>query len=112
MRNKNTAVYINSLESLRAEKWALKSRLRQREQDFEERLSQLPVEVIKATVGRVIPFFLNRRVAAMSWMVVKGVTGIVFRKRGAGGGRAAIFSAIKDWGLSTLAKKASGLFNK
>ena len=61
MRNKNTAVYINSLESLRAEKWALKSRLRQREQDFEERLSQLPVEVIKATVGQGDTLFFKQK---------------------------------------------------
>jgi len=114
MRSKDNPGYINSMESLQAEKWALKKRLKEREVDFKERAAKLPVEVIKATAGKVIPFFLNRRVAAMSWMIIKGVSGLVFRRRGASAkpNKGSVFSSVKEWGFIALAKAAYGLFTK
>ena len=112
MRNKHTPVNINSLESLQAEKWALKARLRQRELDLQARLNQLPVEVIKATAGKVVPFFLNKRVAATSWVFIKGVMGFVFRRRGARSGNGSIFAAVKELGIAALAKEVYGLFSR
>ena len=113
MLSKNIPKHINSLESLLAEKLALKNRLREREIDFKERAAKLPVEIIKATAGKVIPFFMNKRVAATSWMVLKGIFGIFYHKRGAGKtNKTPMLASLKQWGFVTLAKTVYGLFSK
>ncbi len=114
MSSKNQPAYINSLKSLKAEKAALHLRLKECEEDLQERVHKLPVEVIKATAGKVIPFFLNKRVAAMSWMIIKGISGLVFRKKSNPNKniKQSMFSSIKQWGFVALAKTVYGLFSK
>jgi len=113
MANKNL-IYINSLESLQAERAAVKMRLKEREKDFQERVHKLPLEVIKGTIGSVIPFFLSNKVASSTWHVLKGIFGIAF------GGRTSknksiketVFSSAKKWGWVTLAKTLYAMLMK
>jgi hypothetical protein len=105
---------IKSLEDLRAAKVFLQLRLKQREADLQERSSRLPSEVVKATIGGIVPFLLNNKSASAVWHLVKGVWTLVFgRKNAKGKGAGAEFvESAKNWGWVTLVKALYGIFTK
>jgi hypothetical protein len=87
----------------------VKLRIAEREADLKDRLENLPRETIKATIGSVLPHFLNNKVASTSWQVMRGVTGFIFRKKDSG---KTLFSSAKKWGFFTVAKTLVGLWKK
>lgn len=101
---------INTLEDLLAAKAALRTRIKQREKDLQERSARLPIEVIKATAGSVVPFFLNNKIAGATWQLVKGIFSMVFTRKA--NGKENIFASAKKWGWVTLAKAVYGIFMK
>jgi hypothetical protein len=105
---------INTLDGLHAAKAVLRVRIRQRERDLQERGAKLPVEVIKATAGSVIPFFLNNKVAGVTWRLLKIIVGSIFRRRSTKkeNFKESVLDSAKKWGWVTLAKALYGIFAK
>ncbi len=114
MSNKIDLSHINTLEDLRAMQVMVKLRVKEREKDLQERLHKVPQEAVKATVGAVVPAFLNNKVAGTTWSILKGSAGLLFRKKGnaADGIKKNVVSSAKQLGLFTLLKTAYGLWNK
>jgi hypothetical protein len=113
MSNKKNFSYINTIEDLHAMQTVVKLRIKEREKDLVERMQKLPQETIKATVGAVVPAFLNNRVAGTTWSILKGSLGLLFRKKGASDSlKENVFSAAKKLGLFTALKAAYNLWSK
>ena len=106
----NELLKINTLEDLVAAKARMRFLITQRENDLQQRAAKLPLEVVKATAGSVIPFFLKNKAASATWHLVRGILGFVFRKKESN--KETFFSSIKKWGWVTLAKAIYGMFIK
>ncbi len=114
MSNKTDLSYINTLEDLRAMQVMVRLRVKEREKDLQERLHKVPQEAVKATVGAVVPAFLNNKVAGITWSILKGSTGLLFRKKGdtADSIKENVVSSAKQLGVFTLLKTAYTMWRK
>jgi hypothetical protein len=63
--------HIDSLKELQSEIRKVKSRLKEKEADLEERWEKLPKETAKATLGAAAPFLINNVVASKTWGLVQ-----------------------------------------
>ncbi len=101
---------INSLEDIAAAKREVRSRIKLREKELSERLDQLPEETFKATIGLVVPAFINNKIAGRSWNLVKDAVGLLspFTTD-----KVSLWKDVaKQVGLVGLAKVALGFFKK
>ena len=101
---------INSLEDIAAAKREVRSRIKRREQELSARLEQLPQETFKATLGLVVPAFINNKIAGRSWNLLKDAIGLLspFNTD-----KISLWKDIaKQVGLVGVAKVALGLFKK
>jgi len=111
--SKQDLSYINTIEDLHALQAMVKLRIKEREKDLLERLQKLPQESIKATVGAVVPAFLNNRVAGTTWSILRGSIGLLFKKKTAGSElKDNIFASAKKLGLFTGLKALYKLWNR
>lgn len=106
--HKKNLSYINNLDDLQAEIRKLKSSVNLREADLQQRWNALPKETMKATLGSVIPVFLNKTVADKTWGLIKGAGSILLGKSPADKSqwKHQLFSSAKSLGLITLLKAA------
>ncbi len=63
---------IENQAALRAAIQEVKQRIAAREQALEERWNKMPEESIRATLGLVLPIFMNNRLASGAWRVMRG----------------------------------------
>ena len=70
--------FVTTLTDLQAEIKLVKKRIRTREIDLEERFQNLPEESLKATMGAVLPAFINNKIAGGTWQLLRGVAGLFF----------------------------------
>lgn len=114
MSSKTDLSHINTIEELRSTQVMVKLRIKEREKDLAERLHKVPQEAVKATVGAVVPAFLNNKVASITWTILKGSAGLLFRKKGhaANDIKENVVSSAKQLGLFTLLKTAYSLWSK
>ena len=101
---------INSLEDIAVAKREVRSRIKRREQELSVRLEQLPQETFKATLGLVVPAFINNKIAGRSWNLLKDAIGLLspFNTD-----KISLWKDIaRQVGLVGLAKVALGLFKK
>lgn len=106
--HKKNLSYINNLDDLQTEIRKLKSSVRQRETDLQQRWNALPKETMKATLGSVVPVFLNNTVADKTWGLVKGVGSILLGKSSGDKSKwkHQLLSSAKSLGFITLLKTA------
>ena len=110
MKPITTSININSLEDIVEAKRVVKSRIKLREKELTARLDQLPQETFKATLGLVVPAFINNKIAGRSWNLIKDVLGLLspFNTD-----KASLWKDVaKQVGLVGLAKVILGLFKK
>ena len=101
---------INSLDDIAAAKREVRSRIKFREEDLKMRMEQLPQETFKATLGLVVPAFINNKITGRTWNLVKDAVGILspFTTD-----KASLWKDVaKQVGVVGLAKAALGLFKK
>lgn len=113
MSSKKDLSYINTIEDLHAMQTVVKLRIKEREKDLVERMHKLPQETVKATVGAVVPAFLNNKVAGITWGLLRGSVGLLFRKKSAASDiKQNMFSSAKKLGLFTALKTVYNLLSK
>lgn len=76
MMKKQLSKDITGLIELQDEIRLVKSRIRNHEQDIEKRWERLPEETFKATLGLVIPAFINNRIAGGTFGILKQVAAL------------------------------------
>lgn len=105
---------INNLNSLQAKIRSVKRSLKEQELDLSERWKQLPQETIKATVGTLIPFFLNNKVAGSTWRLLRTAMGLLIGKRmgGSDGLKENLWKSTRQLGMFTLLKGVFTLLKK
>lgn len=105
---KENLSYINNLDDLQFEIRKLKSSVNHREADLQQRWNALPKETMKATLGSVIPVFLNNTMADKTWGLLKGAGSILLGKSPADKNqwKHQLVSSAKSLGLVTLLKAA------
>ncbi len=119
--NKKDLSDIDNLDDLKREITSLKKSINIQEQELEERLTRLPQESMKATVGKVVPKVVGGLVTGKSIGLVTSVAGFLlgkrsFKKSAAKAGTSVIakgvgvFSALK--GAYSLWKKRKPRPNK
>ena len=69
-------IKINTVEDTQQAIQVVRKRIKQREQDLELRLHDLPKESFKSATGIVIPAFINSKITGRSWSVIKDVIGL------------------------------------
>lgn len=114
-KRKKDLSHINNIDDLKAEILATKIRIRQAELDFEDRWQRLPQESIKATLGSVIPLFLNNKIAGGTWSVLSTIFKMFLGKADKGGSDTLVGSLLKGSGkvgIFAALKTAYSLFAK
>ncbi|MBC7720820.1 MAG: hypothetical protein H7068_02290, partial [Pedobacter sp.] len=64
---------VTTLSDLQVEIKLLQNRVRTREIDLEERFQRLPEESLKATMGAILPAFINNKIASGTWQLLSSV---------------------------------------
>jgi len=77
MKSKENSLHLTSVEDTQKAIQIVKKRIELREQMLEERVLQLPQEVLKAGVGMIIPAFINSKITGRSWNVIKDSIGLL-----------------------------------
>ena len=77
MKLSTEEIKINTVEDAQHAIQVVRKRIKQREQDLEQRLQDLPKESFKSATGIVIPAFINSKITGRSWNVVKDVVGLL-----------------------------------
>ncbi|RFM26567.1 hypothetical protein [Deminuibacter soli] len=103
---------INNLDDLRAKIRSVQVDLKQQETDLAGRWKQLPQEAIKASVGSVVPFFLNNKVAGSTWKLMRTVTTMFLNKRRNDDLKETLWKSTRQLGVFTLLKGAFSLLQK
>jgi hypothetical protein len=105
---------INNLDDLEREIRLVRARIRRRETALGERWKQVPKEAIKSSIGSLIPFFLNNKVAGSTWTLVRDALGFMIGKKTAdGSGRLkTMWKDTRQLGLFTLLKAAFSVLKK
>ncbi len=113
MTMKNNIGQIQDLEELQLKVRSLKRDIREQEKDLEERWDRLPHETIKATVGAVIPVFLDNRVASGAWKMIKeGLSFFFSRGDKEGSWKEKIAGPVKQVGFFAALKMLYSLFKR
>ena len=99
---------VTTLSGLQAEIKLVKKRVRTREIDLEERFQRLPEESLKATVGAVLPTFINNKIASGTWQLLRSVARLFFGKNKANDSYSfwtkVFLSLVKPLGILALLK--------
>ncbi len=107
---------VTTLNDLQAEIKLVKKRVRTREIDLEERFQRLPEESLKATMGAVLPAFINNKIAGGTWQLLRGVAGLFFGQDKANDKQSSwkdvFLSPAKQLGIFTLLKLAISWLKK
>jgi len=113
-KNSRDMSHIDNLEDLQAQIRSVKSSVKQREKDLEERWNRLPQETLKSTLGAVVPFFLNNTVAAKTFNIIKTAGSLVFNKsaKEKGSVKETLLASAKQLGLFTLLRTAYNIWRK
>lgn len=114
-KRKKDLSHINNIDDLKTEILATKIRIRQAEVDFEDRWKRLPQESIKATLGSVIPLFLNNKIAGGTWSVLSTILKMFLGKTGKDGNDTLVGSLLKGSGkvgIFAALKTAYSIFRK
>lgn len=114
-KKKKDLSHINNIDDLKAEILATKIRIRQSELDMEDRWKRLPQESIKATLGSVIPLFLNNKIAGGTWSLLSTIVRMLLGKGEKNGGDTLVGSLLKGSGkigFFAALKTAYSLFRK
>lgn len=113
MMNKITTHNIECLEDLQQQVVAVKHRIKQREQDFEERWQRLPTETIKATLGKVIPIFINNSIAGNTWNILQEIFKFFTKNNEKNNGwKQTLAGPAKQVGVMAVIKLLMGLVKK
>ncbi len=106
---------VQSLTDLQAEIKLVKSRIKTRETDLEQRWDKLPEESLKATMGAVLPAFINDKIAGGTWQIVRALTSFIFNKNEEGKTpywKELLSSSAQKFGLSAILKLVLGFTKK
>ena len=104
---------IDNLIDLQAAIIITKQRVRESEADIQDRWKRLPQETIKATVGSIVPMFLNNAMASGSWGVLKGLANFFKRKKeNEKGWKEEVITPAKKIGVSAILKMLYGVIKK
>ncbi len=96
---------IESQADLRAAIQEVKQRIAARERALEERWNKVPEESIKSTLGLVLPIFMNNRLAAGTWRVMRGAFRLLAGKTdGQGGFKEGLFSGARQLSIFAVLK--------
>ncbi len=96
---------IENQAALRAAIKEVKQRITAGEQALEERWNKVPEESIKATLGLVLPVFMNSRLAAGTWRVMKGAFRLLAGKTDEQGGfKEGLFSGARQLSVFAVLK--------
>ena len=77
MRTNVNDFALTSIEETQKAIQIVKKRIELREQILEERVLQLPKEVLKAGVSMIIPAFINSKITGRSWNLIKDSIGLL-----------------------------------
>lgn len=105
--NKKGMPPIRNVDELHRAMHGLKQRIRQRERNLEQAWQELPAQTIKATLGAVVPIFLQNRMASGTWKLIKGLFGLFSGKTGGqeeAGWKSSLLAGARRLGLFTLLK--------
>ena len=69
---------MTTFATLKDEIKLVKSRIKNREIDLENRWQRLPEESVKATFSIVLPVFISNKIAGGTWQLIQGVVGLFF----------------------------------
>lgn len=103
---------INNLDDLKAKIRSVRVSLKEQEVELGERWKHLPQETIKATVGSLIPFFLNNKVAGSTWRLLRTATGLFVNRRRNDDLKDDLWKSTRQLGVFTLLKGAFSLLKK
>jgi hypothetical protein len=104
--------HISDMNDLKAEIKRLKKTVRYRELDLQERIKQLPQETVKATVGSIVPAFLNNSVAGGTLGLLNTVRKLIFNRSNGKALKEEVIADAKRVGIIALAKGVFGLLKK
>ena len=77
MKSNTFNLELSSIEDTQKAIQIVKKRIELKEQILEERLLQLPQEIIKAGIGKVIPAFINAKISNRTWSIFKDALGLL-----------------------------------
>ena len=69
---------MTTFATLKDEIKLVKSRIKNREIDLENRWQRLPEESVKATFSIVLPVFISNKIAGGTWQLFQSVLGLFF----------------------------------
>jgi|GEM_PF-794238 len=113
----NTTNRIDTLAELQDQIKQVKTRVKHREQDLQDRWKRLPEEAVKGTIGRIVPSFLNTRMTGVIWKLASQALGLAISNKIAGDKKGSwkdLFTGgpAKQLGVFTALKLAFNLFSK
>ena len=106
---------VQSLTDLKAEIKLVRSRVKTREIDLEQRWDKLPEESLKAAMGAVLPAFINDKIAGGTWQIVRAIGSFIFSKDEEGKTpfwKELLASSAQKFGLSAILKLILGFVKK
>ena len=75
MKAKSNELVLTSIEDTLQAIRIVKKRIRIREEILEEQLQKFPEEVIKSSVNKIIPAFINSKITGNTWNIIKNLFG-------------------------------------
>ncbi|MFC4231033.1 hypothetical protein ACFOW1_03970 [Parasediminibacterium paludis] len=107
---------VQSLNDLKAEIRLVKSRIKARETDLEKRWEKFPEESLKATMGAVLPAFINDRIAGGTWQILRAIGSFLFDKHKQGEAqpywKELLASSVNKFSLSAILKLILGFVKR
>jgi hypothetical protein len=103
-------IKINTVEEAQLAIKLVRKRIKQREQELELRLQDLPKETFKSATGIVIPAFINSKITGRSWNVLNDVVGLF--SPFSNNKSELLIDIAKQIGIVGLLKTAIGFFRK
>jgi hypothetical protein len=98
---------IRNVEELHRAMGLVRQRIKIREQRLEKAWEELPEQTIKATLGGIIPIFLQNRMAAGAWRVIRGLFSVITGKtdgKEATGWTGSLLAGARQLGFFTMLK--------
>jgi hypothetical protein len=113
MNNLNKPIsHISNMGELKAEIRKLKISVKRREADMQERLHRLPQETVKATVGSIVPLFVNNSVAGGAIRIISTLRKLFFNRRKNKELKHEVIDDVKKIGLIAALRGIAGLLKK
>ncbi len=113
MDNPNRPIsHISNIGDLKAEIRRLKISVKHREADMQERLHRLPQETVKATVGSIVPLFVNNSVAGGAIHLINTVRKLIFSRNRTKTLKHEAMADVKKIGLIAAIRGLAGLLKK